>query len=99
MEQILIYILLRALIHQVLCGSDHFPIILEPVQPALEECNPRWIVSNADWKTFCSQCSDKMTFDLIVNKPNPIEIFSDTLITIGNETIPRTTSSPSIHKP
>ena len=46
-----------------------------------------------------SQCSDKRTFDLIVTIPNPNEIFSDTIITIANETIPKTTSSPRIHKP
>ena len=44
-------------VHSDMCGSDHFPIVLESIVPAPEEHYPRWKFSKADWGTFSSLCS------------------------------------------
>ena len=38
-------------VHGDMCGSDHFPIVIQPTLPLPEEHNPRWKFSKADWDT------------------------------------------------
>ena len=84
-------------VHEDLCGSDHFPLVLEPVLPSPEEHNPRWKFTKADWDTFSSLCREHIKYDLILDSDDPIKVFSDKLIDIAEEIIPKTSANPRIH--
>jgi hypothetical protein len=86
-------------VHGDLCGSDHFPVVLEPSVSLPEEHIPRWKFSKADWLAFSSLCSDKLTYNNIAEEPDLIQAFSDILSEIATETIPKTTANPKLHKP
>ena len=79
-------------VHNDPCGSDHFLIILEITQP-IKENNwpPCWKTNKADWQKFKNLCNTKLVQD--PNCTVLIKHFTETLITIANETIPK--SSPS----
>ena len=86
-------------VHSDMCGSDHFPIVLESIVQAPEEHYPRWKFSKADWGTFSSLCSQKLTFEITKDTSDPLKLISDCLIAIANETIPKSTGITRINKP
>ena len=45
-------------VHDDLCGSDHFPIILKDLFGEPEQRIPRYKLEKADWQTFSILCSD-----------------------------------------
>ena len=72
-------------------GSDHFPIILESLQPLHEDRLPHWKINKANWQVFETMCKQKLLKD-----PNIIDQtkhFTETLISIANETIVKTSAS------
>ncbi|HIP82064.1 MAG TPA: reverse transcriptase-like protein, partial [Desulfocapsa sulfexigens] len=86
-------------VHDDLCGSDHFPTILKSVSASTQELVPRWNFNKADWESFKTLCSDQLTSDFIGDSTDPIQVFSDKLISIANSTIPKTSTVPRIHVP
>ena len=42
----------RRKIHNDLCSSGHFPIILEILQPLYEDRLPQWKINRANWQVF-----------------------------------------------
>ena len=78
-------------IHNDLWGSDHFPIILESLQPLHEYRLPQWKINKANWLVFETMCKQELLKD-----PNIIDQtkhFTETLISIANETIAKTSAS------
>ena len=78
-------------IHDDPCGSDFFPIILEVAQPIHDNRPPSWKTNKADWQQFKTLCNRKL-----VQNPNStvlIKHFTETLITLANEAIPKTSPS------
>ena len=67
-------------VHSDLCGSDHFPIVLELTSPTPEDHNPQWKFSKVDWFTFSSFCCQKLTFEITKDTSDPVQVFSDCLI-------------------
>ena len=43
-------------VHDDLCGSDHFPIIVEGSDPLKPDCTENWKLNKADWALFESLC-------------------------------------------
>ena len=79
-------------VHNDLCGSDHFPIIIYILQPSHDNNRPsRWKTNKTNWIDF------KTLYDReLVQNPNNtcmIDHFTETLIEIANKTIPK--SSPT----
>ena len=46
-----------------LCGSDHFPIILESLQPLHENRLPHWKINKAYLQVFETMCKQKLLKD------------------------------------
>ena len=72
-------------VHNNLCGSGHFPIIREILQPLHENRLPHWKITKANGQLFKTMCKQTLLKD-----PNIIdqtEHFTETLISIANETI------------
>jgi hypothetical protein len=78
-----------------LCGSDHFPIVLEFDHSSLEERLPQWNLRKANWPSYSSLCLEKLTALPITPDTDPIAQFTDTLLSIAEETIPKTSTLPS----
>lgn len=47
-------------VHDDLCGSDHFPIFLEILQPLKDERLPHWKLNKANWEFFETLCEQKL---------------------------------------
>ena len=78
-------------IHNNFCRSDHFPIILESLQPLHEDRLPHWKINKVNWQVFETTCKQKLLKD-----PNIIDHtkhFTETFISIANETIAETSNS------
>ena len=67
-----------------LCGSDHFPIVVK---------NLTRMLKNADWHSFRALCDERLTAD-IHNSPEAIPSFTDTMISIVDETVPKFSAAP-----
>ena len=73
-------------VHDDLCGSDHFPIIIKNNKPAIFSSVARWKLDKADWETFQYLCEEQLNSKYITD----IDTFSSNLITIAEKTIPKT---------
>jgi len=70
-------------VHDDLCGSDHFPIIIKNNKPAIYPTVTKWKLDKADWATFQYLCEQQLTSKYIIN----IDTFTNELITIAEKTI------------
>ena len=72
-------------IHEDLCGSDHFPVILTS-NAVEEEATPnRWNFKKADWLSFQAQCSSELTEEEVMSAGQ----FTDLPIQAADKTIPK----------
>ena len=77
-------------IHEDLCGSDHFPVILTS-NAVEEEATPnRWNFKKADWLSFQAQCASELTEEAVMSAEDPAGQFTDLLIQAAGKTIPKT---------
>jgi len=74
-----------------LCGSDHFPLITSFTKSDVQQRPSRWQLKKANWPSFKIMCYEKFISANEVNQ-NSIETFTEQLIDIANETIPKTSS-------
>lgn len=79
-------------VHDDLCGSDHFPILLKCNKSSASAAVKRWKLQKADWEEFSDMCSTSLLYDKLAIDANPIDDFTVTLLEIANETIPKTGS-------
>ena len=86
-------------VHNDTCGSDHFPIILENSGPELDDKIPRWNLRRAKWDEFKNSCIFKLNSDTNNTDDDNITYFSKTLISIAEESIPKTSSNKKYNKP
>ena len=75
-------------VHNDLCGSNHFPILLEILQPLHEERLPHWKLNKANWEVFEILCEQKLFQD--PHTTDQTNYFTETLISIANESIAKT---------
>ena len=73
------------------CVSDHFPILLEILQPLYDERLPYWKLNKANWEVFETFCEQKIFLD--PNTTDQTKYLTDTLISIANERITKTSIS------
>ena len=85
-------------VHDDTCGSDHFPIILENSGPELDDKIPRWNLRRAKWDEFKNSCILKLKSDANDTVEDNINYFSKTLISIAEESIPKTSSNKKHNK-
>ena len=83
-----------------LCGSDHFPILLNNIGPDVDEPVSRWKFNKANWAQFQTLCTTRLLVDTVRKADDPIESFASFLINIADETVPKTaTKSKTAKKP
>jgi hypothetical protein len=87
-------------VHDDLCGSDHFPILIEDIIPSSNNQNQNWKLSKTDWNLLEKLCDEKIKEDTLTNVNDPILKFSTILLQIGEKCIPKTSTNPKkIKKP
>ncbi len=86
-------------VHDDLCGSDHFPTILESVTTTPQSSVPRWNFNKADWGRFADLCHEKITLDTFQDDSDPIQSFTNVLTAIATECIAKTSTTTRIRKP
>ena len=75
-------------------GSDHYPIIMEnsTIKNSEPQIKPLWRnFKRANWKSYKKLCLTTLIPESNTNQEEPIIHFTNTLITIANKTIPKTT--------
>ena len=78
-------------VHDDLCGSNHFPTLLEIQQPLHDERLPHWKLNKANWEVFETLCEQKLLQD--PNTVDQTKYFTETLIPIENKCIAQTSIS------
>ena len=77
-----------------LCGSDHFPILLENDDPPSLESVQRWKLAKANFDKFQHLCSTRLHQSAIADACDPMSLFTSKLKDIAEETIPKTSTVP-----
>ena len=81
-------------VHDDLCGSDHFPIVLKTNKPTPNSTARRWKLNKADWSTFGELCERGMSMDEFEHAIDPAEAFTAKLLDIAAQTIPTSSINP-----
>ena len=81
-------------VHDDLCGSDHFPIVLKTNIPTSNSTARRWKLNKADWTTFRELCDQNLREDEFELATNPTELFTSKLMNIATKTIPTSSTNP-----
>ena len=79
-------------VHDDLCGSDHFQILLNNIGPDVDEPVSRWKLNKANWAQFQTLCTTRLLEDTVRKADDPIESFASILIYIAEETVRKTAS-------
>lgn len=81
-------------VHDDLCGSDHFPIVLEHLFTSAQQRVPRWKLDKADWSLFENLCQAELQSKMFETVHDPILTFNTVLTSIADRTIPKTSANP-----
>ena len=79
-------------VHDDLCGSDHFPTILNSESNPSEHIS-RWKLSKANWTLFEYLCNIRFTPEEFEGIDDKLEKCSSILLDVAEECIPRTSTS------
>src|SRR6185436_14270981 len=83
-------------VHDDLCGSDHFPVIIKNIKPIAYPTVSKWKLDKADWVTFEHLCEQHLN----TNNITDINSFTNQITAIAEKTIPKTNpNSTHIKKP
>ena len=85
-------------IHEDLCESDHFPVILTSNAVEEEAAPNRCNFKKADWLSFQVQCTSELTEEAAMSAGDPAGQFTDLLVQAANKTIPKTRFSEKLPK-
>ena len=82
-------------VHDDQCGSDHFPVVVSPVDNEEDTPVGRWNLKKANWLQFSSLCQSHLTEEEVLSADDPTLTFTSILTEIAEITIPKTTTVPS----
>ncbi|VDI64455.1 Hypothetical predicted protein [Mytilus galloprovincialis] len=71
-------------VHDDLCGSDHFPIVLEHLFTSAQQRVPRWKLDKADWSLFENLCQAELQSKMFETVHDPILTFNTVLTSIAD---------------
>ena len=77
-------------------GSDHYPIVVTTDTPSPSFSKPTWKLCKADWAVFSHQAALELCTDFICSAEDPIQQFTDVVVNIANNSIPK--SKPNTKK-
>ena len=80
-------------VHDDTCGSDHFLILLENTTDELNKRTPSWNLGKANWDGFKTSCLAQLTPEANKNNEENILYFTNTLLNIAEEHIPKSSTS------
>ncbi|VDI08097.1 Hypothetical predicted protein [Mytilus galloprovincialis] len=72
-------------VHDDLCGSDHFPIVLEHLFTSAQQRVPRWKLDKADWSLFENLCQAELQSKMFETVQDPILTFNTVLTSIADK--------------
>ena len=75
-----LYLDLSWSVHDDLCGSDHYPVLITTTQSYNHDALLSWKLDKADWCTFSEACSEELTIANI--EDSSIDSFTEKLIAI-----------------
>jgi len=82
-----LYLDLSWSVHEDLCGSDHYPVVITTTQSYDHDTLSSWKLDKADWCTYSESCSEELTIANI--EDTSINSFTEKLIAIAENTIPK----------
>ena len=85
-------------VHDDLCGSDHFPIIIQNNKPVPQATISKWKLNKADWTLFHDLSEHQLNCTDTLSTKFNIDIFTAKLIDIANKSIPKTSPNPKQNK-
>ena len=80
-------------------GSDRFPVIIENINSAAEDQNPKLKLNKANWEQFYSLCDQSLNIEMFNNSKDLIAEFTSSLINISNKCVPKTSTNPKKSNP
>ena len=86
-------------VHDDTCGSDHFPILLENTTNELSKRTSSWNLGKAYWDGFKTSCLAQLTPEANKNNEENILYFTNTLLNIAEEHIPKSSTSTKYNRP
>ena len=86
-------------VHDDLCGSDHFPIILNNESVNLNDNTTYWRMNRANWELFSIFCNEELNSSTFENADDKIHSFSKLLHSIAVKCIPKTSAKSKRNKP
>ncbi|KAK6189067.1 hypothetical protein SNE40_005112 [Patella caerulea] len=81
-------------VNEDLCGSDHFPILIDNNGPSPVERPQRWKLHKADWALFESLCLFSFDPKELEDADEPMALFTSILQDVAEQAIPKTTTEP-----
>ena len=76
-------------VHSDQCGSDHYPILIDIIQPVPKDNVPRWNLKQADWAKFKLECSQSINRNTFEEHNEKFPLFLTKLNTVATECIPK----------
>ena len=86
-------------VHDDTCGSDHFPILLENSNDKLRKRTLSWNLEKSNWNGFKTSCLAQLTPEANKNNEEDILYFTNTLLNIAEEDIPKSSTSAKFSQP
>lgn len=77
-----------------LCGSDHFPLIITKTAADTQQRPQKWKLEKANWYSFQALCYERLDGKQ-QDKENPIKWFTEKIIEIADESVPKTSTKQS----
>ena len=78
------------------CGSDHFLIMIQSSEASNEKTH-RWKLDKANWQIFNEKCKNRLTH--IETNHDIVEHFTEALIEITKEFVPKTSTPNKRNRP
>jgi len=85
-------------VEEDLCGSDHFPIILNIIAPVSNKKSTKWQLHRADWVSYTTMCEAQLNSNNYDETLDPVEYLTSTITTIANKCIPKSTTNSLIKR-
>ena len=72
--------------------------MIEEIEPSNDDRHPRWNLSKANWENFNRLCNEKLEPE-VFKTADDIQAFTDKLIHIAEECIPKSSTRPKRNIP
>ena len=78
-----LYMDLNWIVHEDLCGSDHFPLLIQSNQSAPSFSKSSWKLSKADCNTYSQKTDSELGQGYVLDSDDPVAHFTAILTSIA----------------